>query len=156
MWTLDRDLFRYLVGVYALVLILDGTCIAYEMFAPGWREFSSASDLLIDEHFGTPDDTQLIVGFCFFVVALAWHLAALVGLRKFNRWARLGFWASVVAATVAVYGAGGFVPYFAGPLSSTVTEIGTGLFAVILLLSYSREHGAVWFRKPLETLKETF
>ena len=155
-WTLDRGFFRLLVGLYLLATALAIGVVVYEMLGPGWEEFSAAFDSLVEQHFGAPSDTAVMVAGGLVLVSLVWHLISLIGLRKFRPWARWSFWASMALAVTANLIPGMAFPSFTGPLGSLTGEISTGLFAAILLLSYSRDHGGMWFKSPLETLKDTF
>ena len=155
-WTLDREFFRLLVGLYLLASVLAVGVAIYEMISPGWRDFSDGFDTLADRHFGTPDDTVILVLGGLFVVSLSWHIVSLIGLAKFRPWARWSFWASMVLATITISIPSMAVVSFMGPLGYLTAQMGAGLFAIILLLAYSRDHGCLWFKGPLETLKETF
>ena len=155
-WTLDQQFFRYLVGLYSISFVLVFGAVGYETFGPGWQEFSTGFDLLVDQHFGTTSDTTWMVIGAVLLVILVWHLISLIGLRKFSPWSRWSFWASWTLATFVTWLPGMSTPWFTGPLGSLTTEVSAGLFAAIVLLAYSRDHGGLWFKSRLETLKETF
>jgi hypothetical protein len=155
-WTLDRDFFRCLVGLYVLSFVLALAAVGYELLAPNWLAFSTDYEMLVEQHFGTVSETEMIVGLTAAGIGVMWHLIAVVGLRKFRPWARSSFWQSTVVLIGTTFVPGISSPTYSGPLSYLASALGMGLFAVIVLLAYSREHGAEWFKPPLEQLKETF
>ena len=155
-WTLDRELFRYLVGLYAISIVLAVGAMIYETVGPIWAEYSDGYDLLVEQHFGEASDSSMIVAGVIFIAGLLWHFASLIGLRRFKLWARWSFWASMLPFLFATILPRLSMPGYSGVLGGLTSEISTGLFAAILLLAYSRDHGGLWFKGPLEILKETF
>lgn len=155
-WKLDQRLFRRLVGLYSASFVLVIAYGLFESFGPASRSFSDEFDLLVARHYGVQDETRLLVGLPLALVGLVWHIAAILGLFRFRRWARLSFWMSMAFTILAICLTDGMRPAFGSPIGTLASEVSTGLFAVVLLLLYSTEHGAVWFRTPLETLKEIF
>ena len=151
-WTLDQAFFRRLVGFYMLSIPLAVGATVYETLGPGWKEFSNEFDCLAERHFGAPNDTALVlVG-----PLILWHFASLIGLMRFKPWARWGFWVPIALAAPASLVPGFASPSFTGSIGSYAAEIGAGLFGAIILVAYSTDHGGMWFKGPLEKLKETF
>ena len=155
-WTLDRESFNRLVGLYLISVVLELVAATYEAIGPGWDVFSSEFDSLVEKHFGVMDDITLIIFGAVLLMCLLWHFISLIGLKKFKPWARWGFWVSMALATLVASIPGLAMPSFVGPLGSLTGFIAIGLFGAIVLLAYSRDHGGMWFKGHLETLKEIF
>lgn len=155
-WNLDRGFFRSLAGFYALSLGLSVAAGLFETLAPSWQRFSDDFHALTDQHFGTPNEPLLSVALVVWLIALAWHFGAIWGLRNFRPWSRWNFWVSEILFVVSLFLPSLTSPTYLGPLGNLTESVRLGLFAVILLLLYSQDHGVEWFKTPLETLKETF
>ena len=153
---LDRPTFKRLVQFYLLTFAAVVGALAWEAFSPGLRTFAEAYDRLVDAHFGTPAPEWDIAAGVLGMIALLWHLASAFGLLWYKRWARFGFWASLVLILLVE-----FFPLVSRPGFQTFwtgwfTTVNASLFGAILLIAYSSDHGRLWFMKPLEKLKETF
>lgn len=155
-WTLDRAFFRFLVGLYILSVGLGFAAAAYETLAPGWSEFSDEFDRLVERHFGELGESAQIAAFTIVIAGILWNLVAAFGLRKFRRWSRWNFLLSEILLILLIFIPVVGHPLYLGPSSNLVEGVRVGLFAAVILLAYSREHGTEWFKSPLETLKDTF
>jgi hypothetical protein len=151
---LNRTTFVRLVQLYVLTLALEVGAAIYESFGPNWSAFSSDFDALAEQHFSAPSEPILISLAVFYAFPLLWGLASIVGLLWFKKWARFGFWASVVLFMPTMFIAGMY-PYFVSPWTDLARILSGALFGAILLLAYSRDHGAIWFNSSHASHKVT-
>lgn len=143
--TPDRALFRRLVRLYLLLSAVAIAATVYEAAAPGWREFSDEFDLLVQRRFGSVSDVLVIGSGAAMLLCLVFHVVAAIGLLKFRRWARLGFWASIIVTLPVLWVPGLGVPFYSGAVTWTAQAAGSMLFGAILVLAYAEGLGAIWF-----------
>ena len=153
---LDRRTFERLVKLYLLTMPAAIALIVFELLSPHWTAFSDEYDLLVESHFSLPAEPWQSAGLAIGVAAGVWHVASAFGLLWYKRWARSGFWASLLAGILASFLLLGLAPAYRGVWSDLLIFVGSMLMGSILLLAYSRTHGGDWFMKPLDRLKETF
>ena len=139
---LNRATFGRLVKLYLLSILVIVACSVYVMLM--WAEFGVAFDALNIEYFGEPDETAFWVTSLVVIGAAVAHLAGLFGLLRYKSWARGLTWISLLVMIPTT-----FVPGF-GFLTSHPAEMwlelaNSVLLGMILLLAYSKDHGALWF-----------
>ena len=138
----NRASYIRLLQLYVLSLVLTVLSAAYELFA--WSDFSTEFDKLTDTYFGEPSDAQWIAVSIITVPAMVAHICSIVGLFSYRSWARLLFWVSLIALLLPSATPGLSVTY-SGFAIMILETIGSALFGVIVMISYSKDHGGVWF-----------
>ena len=154
-WELNRPLFRRLVQLYFLGFAFAVPVLVFEVLDPRWSFFTDEFDALVTERFGKPDPVLEEATFWVGVASLAWHLVSAVGLFWYKRWARLGFWMSILPFWAIMLLPGYSTPTYSSPWLDTLTAALESVFGAIFLLSYSRDHGGAWFGSPAQQLSET-
>ncbi len=145
---LNKNMFRRLVKLIFVVLAACLAAVAYELSSPKWTTFSDDFDALATKHFGTATDAVLIVAGGVGLVSVVWSIASLIGLLSFRRWARWGSWASLLLFVPLTF-IPGFYPYYTTPLYDFLAILSSALFGAVMLLAYSRDHGAIWFERQI-------
>ena len=145
---LNQRLFRRLVQLELLVLALFVAILAFEMIIdPKWVAFDTEFHLLVDRHFGEvkQSDGWVIAQMVAMIMVVAWFFASTIGLFWFRRWARFGFWAAGVVAMMIIFLIDGYRPNYGSSLYDVFALLDGMLLGAILILAYSRDHGARWF-----------
>lgn len=139
---LNQSTFRRLVQLYLLSFVASIVALVVEGII--WVDFIQAFDTLTIEHFGEPSDLQLYtLGGLLLIGAIA-HIVAAIGLMKFKRWSKGLLWISLLLMIPIAF-APGYSFSWSGPWSIWVEMVGSALLGAIILLAYSRDHGATWF-----------
>lgn len=147
---LDQKAFRRLVQLYLGVELVGFGVIGVELFTPKLWAFSDDFDRLVQEYFGATNDAAMFTALAFGVVSLTTGIASTVGLLWFKRWARTGFWLSILIALPLLLVPGFWLTY-STVWSDVLGFIASALFGAILLLSYSSNHGQIWFNQATAT-----
>jgi hypothetical protein len=150
---LNRGTFRRLVQLYLLSLVLTVLAAIYEAFHPAYAAFSAEFDSLAVKHFGELTDTQLYILAIPVVGGFIAHLTASFALLRFKRWARWLFWLPLLVG-IGFALIPSLAVYWTGFWTGWMTFVGSAIFGMILLLAYSRDHGAIWFSESACSLKE--
>jgi hypothetical protein len=153
-WELNRSLFRRLVQLYIFVLLACVLVTVAQLFDSQMVGFSADFDALVAKRFGEPDPVLEDAGMVVLLAVVLWHLVATGGLLRFKNWARWGFWVSAVLMWILTF-VPPLRPMYGWPLGSLLSAAFEGLFATIVLLSYSRDHGGTWFGAAPQQLSET-
>ena len=153
---LDQQMFKRLVQLYLLTFLASIGTVVYEVLDPTWSAFHDGFDILVDAHFGPAPEPLQTASLVLALAALVWHMGSAIGLLWFKRWARLGYWASLLPILALEILPLVSRPTVASPWSGWMGEFGAALFGAIVLLAYSSSHGRLWFMTPLDKLKETF
>jgi hypothetical protein len=132
---LDKPAYRRLVQLYLVSFLLLIGAAVYSVVDPVLSSFDADFQELVGKHFrhAAASDVMAAVGGMFLVT----HLGATIGLLWFKAWARLLFWSSFLI-TYAI------TVIFEPPVYYSTSW----LFGAIIILSYSKDHGVIWFSKP--------
>ena len=146
-FTVDQRAFRRLLIIYLLLLPLTLVLLGIELMSPPWMEFSEEFDELVAAYFtqGVRDEVWLALG----VIALIANVVGAVALWRLRKWGRPVFFWSALAYTPLdfLYG----LPTYTSPVSSLLLFASGLLIGAILLISYSKEHGARWLGAAAES-----
>ena len=148
----DRATFRRLIWLHIAASIAAVVAIGVPFFLPRWAAFDSAFEQLADQSFGVEATSAsfLVVIGAVLVAAVVWAVVSVIGLFSFKRWARFGFWASNLISTVLIFPIMGLRPFWGVVTEDVPALLAGATFGAIVLLSYLRGAGAVWFNDSLE------
>jgi hypothetical protein len=141
---LNRATFKRLVQLYLLSILAVLAGATYETFDPTYAAFSTEFDELRSQYFNEISDPALYAVGALCVVGTIAHIAAAVALLSFRRWGRWMFWGSLLL-TLPIGFSSALYPYWSSFWTDWSTFAGSGLFGMIVLLAYAREHGTRWF-----------
>lgn len=144
---LNRALFKRLVWLYLASIAAFALSVLFMIFDATFAALELEVGALIARSYGSLDDlsTPVLVTIAVGLgVLLLWSLASTIGLLFFKRWARLGFWASLLPA-VPLFLLVGVYPALTSGAHELTLIISSGLFGAILLISYASGLGDVWF-----------
>ena len=138
----NRTSYSKLLQLYVLTFILSVLACAYEVVA--WSDFATEFDKLTITYFGEPTDAEWVVAGTIALPALVAHMCSIVGLFRYRSWARILFWISLIVLLLPAALPGLSVSY-TGFATMILEAIGSALFGMIVMISYSKDHGGVWF-----------
>ena len=146
---LNQVVLRRLIKLYLALLGVGVVIGGAATFV--WREFDEDFTSLVAQHFGESGEPEMIIAVGLFLICVIAHLTATFRILRLRPWARTLSWASLLPLTVM-----GLLPQFRVMWIDMFSDwIGFGasaVFGMILLLAYSRDHGAIWF--TAEIMKE--
>lgn len=151
---LDQKAFKRLAWLYLLSYVLALAASVYESISPAWRSFADEFDHVVSRHTQRPEDGIVYTTALICLFGIIWHVVSVIGLLRFKRWARWGFWVSILLTLPLMSATAVTGPYYVG-FWGGLTSLANGvLFGMVLLFSYSKQHGFVWFERRNRQLQE--
>ncbi len=150
---LNKTTFRRLVWLYVASLVALVGSITFEIVDSKFAAFTTEFDQLAARYYESFDDwneTVLMVLAGIVTLCSVWAIASIVGMLRFKRWGRFGFWAPLIVAFPLLV----ILPVYPA-VTTAMTEIAlmlnTALFGAILLIAYARGLGDSWFNSVEES-----
>ncbi|HEX8364542.1 MAG TPA: hypothetical protein VF603_04570 [Allosphingosinicella sp.] len=144
---LSKATFRRCVQLYLAACVLATALCLWQVLDARLTAFDFEFRELLRRYYGWSDYSDLALG-AGAAILLA-HLAAMIGLLWFKRWARTLFWSSVLVAVALGTAFGAPVEWYQGWTMALEVVLG-GLFGAIVLLSYASGLGENWFNRSAE------
>jgi hypothetical protein len=144
---LNRALFRRLVWLYLASVVAFALSVVFMAFDSKFSVLEREVDGLIARSYGAIDDLSMPVLIAMgvgLVLILIYWLASTIGLLFFKRWARFGFWASLLP-TAPMFLVVNVYPALTTGAHELTLFISSGLFGAILLMAYASGAGDDWF-----------
>ena len=142
---LDQPTFKRLVQLYLATVMVAYGLQVWDAFDPTQQAFSEAFERLVETRFGQSGQDWQARAYYYGLLGMVWHLASAIGLFWYKRWARFGFWASLLLVLLLESIAFSFRPIFQMGWAGLFTSAITALFGAIVLIAYSSDHGHIWF-----------
>ena len=147
---LNKATFKRLVWLYILSAVFGVGVYIFEYLDPTYSAFVEEFDALVTKYDGSVDDisiSYLVLLGVIISVDLIWAVASVVGIMKFKRWGRFGFWASFVLF-LPLMAVPSFYPAVTSAMNEFLMIVSTSLFGAILILAYADGYGNDWFNPP--------
>ena len=144
---LDQARFKRLVQLYLLAILAVYGVQVLDAFDPGQQAFHEAFERLVERRFAQIGQDWRARAYYYGLAGMVWHLTSAIGLLWYKRWARVGFWVSMVLVVLLESMATSLRPAFQMGWAGLLASAMMALFGAIVAIAYLSDYGHIWFCK---------